>query len=200
MHGVEAGEEEVALKPFPVKPSAPKNVPKPPAPTKPAPEEATATPPPPAEVEFVSLAEQEKAVKEAAKPEQTVPEPTAQAPGPPEPPKPEAEEVPPKAPAQAPAPPGAPEPKVEAPGARTSSSEIAESPQNFSGKMVTVEGNIRLSSRGKDDLWYVLFDESGSAVVRSKQEIPYERCRLVATVNQTRLGQTYLEVQKHERL
>jgi hypothetical protein len=182
-----------------VKPPAPKPEAKPPAPPKPATEEAPVAKPPPTKVEFVSLGEREEPVKEA-KPEQTIPEPPAQPPVPPEPPKPKEEEVPPKPPAQAPAPPEPPKPKEEAPSAKTSTSEIAESPQTFSGKMIMVEGNIRLSSRGKDDLWYVLFDESGSAVVRSKEEIPYERCRLVVTVNQTRLGQTYLEVQKHERL
>lgn len=78
--------------------------------------------------------------------------------------------------------------------------DIANLPESFYGKTVSVEGSLRLSSRSDVDVWYVLFDDTGSIVVRSSQEIPYEQCRLFAVVRRTRLGQTYMEVQKYERM
>jgi len=78
--------------------------------------------------------------------------------------------------------------------------DISSSPDSFLGGVVILEGSIKLSSRGATGSWYVLFDDSGTAVVRSASDIPYESCRLTVKVEKTRLGQTYLEVQKAEKL
>ncbi len=79
-------------------------------------------------------------------------------------------------------------------------SDITESPESFHGKAITVKGNLKLSSEGNGDFWYLLFDDSGSAVVRSTSEIPYEKCTLKAKVEKTNMGQTYLEVQQFDKL
>ncbi len=81
---------------------------------------------------------------------------------------------------------------------RVTAAELSGSPRSFLGKRVSAEGIINLSSKGKDDFWYVLFDDTGSAVVRSKEEIPFDRCVLFAEVKETRLGQTYLDVQRYD--
>lgn len=93
-----------------------------------------------------------------------------------------------------------PPPEAEKPSTQTNAAEITESPRTYVGKTIGIKGTISLSSKGESDSWYVLFDETGSVVVRSTQEIPYERCRLSATVKQTRLGQTYLDVLKFYKL
>jgi cell division septation protein DedD len=86
------------------------------------------------------------------------------------------------------------------PSRLTRTGDISASPDSFIGEVVTLEGSIKLSSRGATGSWYVLFDESGTAVVRSASDIPYESCRLTVKVEKTRLGQTYLDVQKAEKL
>ena len=78
-------------------------------------------------------------------------------------------------------------------------SEIAKAPDSFFGKTVMLEGDIHMSSKGVEDFWYVLFDDSGSSVVRSKQEIPFDKARVSGTVQKTRLGQVYLDVVKFEK-
>jgi hypothetical protein len=89
-----------------------------------------------------------------------------------------------------------PEPPAR-PAARAeplSTADIMGSPDGFLGHTVAIEGEVKLSSRGPEDSWYMLFDGRGSAVVRSKEEIPYPRARILAKVEKTRLGQVYLEV------
>ena len=84
--------------------------------------------------------------------------------------------------------------------AKVSTAQIAEAPEEFHGKAVTIDGSIKLSSKGKNDAWYVLFDSSGSAVIRSRDEIPFDKVRVTAKVEKTKLGQTYLDVRKFEKL
>jgi hypothetical protein len=81
----------------------------------------------------------------------------------------------------------------------TSAWEIVDKPKDFYGKTVVLEGHMRLSSRGKEEFWYVLSDDSGTVVVRSTEDIPLKDCRVTATVEETsELGQTYLELKKCE--
>jgi len=220
--GLEVEEASKLIKPFPTKPPVQKPSPKPPRAEKPAEEK----PAPETGMEFVDLGEyEEPAKKEQAEKVPPEPEEEIKAPAQPEEEIPEKEEVPAepkteekpleeeiaratsKEPAEL-AEPAVAEPaeKTEKPEVKpgefvkTSAADLTESPKSFYGKTVSVEGTLRLSSRGKSDVWYVLFDDSGSTVVRNKGEIPCERCRLFAEVKQTRLGQTYLEVQRYEPL
>ncbi|MFH0956227.1 MAG: hypothetical protein V1813_00030, partial [Candidatus Aenigmatarchaeota archaeon] len=91
--------------------------------------------------------------------------------------------------------------KVPAPGGGEplSTADIMGSPEGFRGHTVAIEGDLRLSSRGAEDCWYMIFDGRGSAVVRSKEHIPCPRARILAKVEQTRLGQVYLEVISYEQ-
>jgi hypothetical protein len=116
---------------------------------------------------------------------------------------PEKKELPPAPPAPKkaePPPPPAPEPQKtpESPkageGKAITTEDIAKSSASLKGQTVAIVGDMKLSSKGADDRWYVLFDNKGTAVVRSKTEIPYVRARILAKVEQTRLGQIYLEV------
>ncbi len=79
------------------------------------------------------------------------------------------------------------------------SADLAQSPNDYIGKSVSMEGIIKLSSRGKKDVWYVLFDDTGSAVVRSGEDIPIDKVRVFAEIKETKLGQTYLDVLKYEK-
>ena len=97
-----------------------------------------------------------------------------------------------------PAIPGAAEAVAKA--AKAKASQIEKSPKSFQGKTVVLEGSLKLSSSSKNDTWYVIFDDSGSAVVRSASEIPYENSRITARVEKTRLGQVYLDVIRSEKL
>ncbi len=83
---------------------------------------------------------------------------------------------------------------------KASASQIEKSPKSFLGKTVALEGTLRLSSTSRNDTWYVIFDDSGSAVVRSASEIIHEKCRITARVEKTRLGQIYLDVIRTEKL
>jgi hypothetical protein len=85
-------------------------------------------------------------------------------------------------------------------GTPVESIEIAKDPKSFIGQSVSVEGELHLSSKGDEDAWYVLFDKSGSSIVRSKEEIPLKKCRITARVQKTKLGQIYLDVIRHEPL
>ncbi|MBN2330215.1 MAG: hypothetical protein JXC85_00190 [Candidatus Aenigmarchaeota archaeon] len=128
---------------------------------------------------------------------------------PPESPEPGKPPEPAEAPAEAKEP-GDQEPPVEAkpqmekppePPSESSiitTADLSQSPKDFIGKSVTMEGIIKLSSRGRNDVWYVLFDDTGSAVVRSRQDIPSDKVRIFAEIKETRLGQTYLDVLKYE--
>jgi hypothetical protein len=79
------------------------------------------------------------------------------------------------------------------------SADLAQSPKDYIGRSISMEGIIKLSSRGKKDVWYVLFDDTGSAVVRSGEDIPTDKVRVFAEIKETRLGQTYLDVLKYEK-
>jgi hypothetical protein len=79
------------------------------------------------------------------------------------------------------------------------SAAITKNLDTFLGQTVAIEGDIQLSSKGFEDVWYVLFDKSGSMVVRSEEEIPFKRCRIFARVEKTKLGQLYLDVTRFER-
>ncbi len=83
-------------------------------------------------------------------------------------------------------------------GAPVESAEIAKDPKSFIGQSVSVEGELHLSSKGDEDAWYVLFDKSGSSIVRSREEIPLNRCRITAKVQKTKLGQIYLDAIRYE--
>ena len=65
------------------------------------------------------------------------------------------------------------------------SADLSQSPKDYIGKSVTMEGIIKLSSRGKKDVWYVLFDDTGSAVVRSSEDIPSDKVRVFAEIKET---------------
>lgn len=173
--GMDLGEETGMVKPFPAGPDMREE----------KPEEVREAEEAGKGIKVVELGEAKKA------PERPKPMPS---------PEPAAPSARPEAPAQAP--PGKPSMPPPKPGkaVRKNASELAELPESMYGSPVMVEGSVRLSSRSSSGFWYVLFDDSGSVVVRSLQEIPYEQVRLTATARQTRLGQTYLEVQKVERL
>jgi len=83
---------------------------------------------------------------------------------------------------------------------KATASQIEKSPKSFQGKAVVLEGSLKPSSTGRNDTWYVIFDDTGSAVVRSASEIPFENCRITARVERTRMGQVYLDVIKSEKL
>jgi hypothetical protein len=74
--------------------------------------------------------------------------------------------------------------------------EFFTTPENFKGRTLSLEGDLSLSSKGDGDFWYVLSNESGSAVARSTNELPEGKVKIVAKVDQTRLGQVYLNVEK----
>jgi len=80
----------------------------------------------------------------------------------------------------------------------TKISDIVSDPESFTSD-ISVEGNLRLSSAGKDDFWYVIYDGTGSAVARSSDKIPHDRCRLTVTVEKTRIGQTFLQVKGYKK-
>jgi hypothetical protein len=85
-------------------------------------------------------------------------------------------------------------------GTPVDSAMITKDSKAFLGQTVAIEGDLQLSSKGKDDVWYVLFNKTGSSVVMSKKEIPLKRCRLFAKVEKTRLGQIYLNVTRYEKI
>ncbi len=95
----------------------------------------------------------------------------------------------------------APAPRVPEGTEKTiTTASITGSPQDFMGQTVAIEGDLKLSSKGSDDVWYVLFDGKGTAVARSRQELPYTRARIIAKVEKTRLGQIYLDIVRHEKI
>ena len=53
---------------------------------------------------------------------------------------------------------------------------------------------MTLSSKGESDFWYLLDDDSGTIVLRSKEEIKSESCKIDGEVKKTGLGQVYVEV------
>jgi hypothetical protein len=79
------------------------------------------------------------------------------------------------------------------------SEDITKEIDTFLGQAVAVEGDLQLSSKGTDDVWYILFDKSGSSIVRSKEEIKPKHCKLLAKVEKTKLGQVYLDVTRYEK-
>jgi hypothetical protein len=85
-------------------------------------------------------------------------------------------------------------------GTPVGSAEIVKDPKSFVGQTVSVQGDVQLSSKGAEDAWYVLFDKSGSSVLRSKEEIPLKRCKVTAKVEKTKLGQIYLDVIRYEKV
>jgi len=85
-------------------------------------------------------------------------------------------------------------------GTPVDSATIAKDPKSFIGQTVAIEGDLQLSSKGKDDVWYILFNKTGSSVVMSREEIPVKRCRLFAKVEKTRMGQIYLNVTRYEEI
>ncbi len=85
-------------------------------------------------------------------------------------------------------------------GKPIATAEITKDPGSFIDQTVAVEGELHLSSKGEDDVWYVLFDDSGSSIVMSKEEIPLSRCRIIAKVEKTKLGQIYLNVLRYEKV
>ncbi|MCD6496074.1 MAG: hypothetical protein J7K54_02270 [Candidatus Aenigmarchaeota archaeon] len=88
-------------------------------------------------------------------------------------------------------------PHDKAPTLKTA--EINDDAKTFMDQTVSVEGTLSLSSKGTD-FWYVLFDDSGSAIVRSEKEIPLKSCRITAVVKKTRLGQIYLDALRYEKI
>ncbi|UCD02769.1 MAG: hypothetical protein JSV63_03220 [Candidatus Aenigmatarchaeota archaeon] len=80
------------------------------------------------------------------------------------------------------------------------SSEISKDTETFLGQTVAIEGEIQLSSKGIDDFWYVFFDKGGSSVVRCKENLPFNKCRLFVKVERTKLGQIYLDVVRYKKL
>jgi hypothetical protein len=77
--------------------------------------------------------------------------------------------------------------------------KIAEDPDSFTDSTILVEGVLKPSTEAKNDYWYVLLDDSGSAVLRSNTLLKHEKCRITAKVEKTNLGQTYLEVLRCQR-
>ena len=85
-------------------------------------------------------------------------------------------------------------------GEESKVSEVMGNPEHYMGKPVAITGNVRLSSKGKDDFWYVLFDGTGSAVIRSREKLSSEKCKIHGRVEKTKLGQVFLEVQNSEEV
>jgi hypothetical protein len=175
IEGYEVGEDGM-LESYPEARREPEPPPKPEPAAKPAPVDEKDD-----EVEYVDLGEPEEP---AAKPPAAAPEPPAK-----------------EEPAPEPAPSaGPPKPMPSGKATEVNAAQVSESPQSFSDRVISIKGTVSLSSKGDNDAWYVLFDESGSVVVRSSKEIPFERVRIAATVSKTRLGQTYLDVRTFEKL
>lgn len=86
------------------------------------------------------------------------------------------------------------------PSVKANTRELTDNPDSYMGKTVIVEGDLKLSSRGENELWYLIFDDTGNSVVSSKKEIPHEKARIYSEVKKTRLGQIYLDVMKFEKM
>jgi len=185
--------ESGLLEPFPVKKPEPKPRP------KPEPEEKEEEPPPAEEdKDFMMMGQYAEPVKKRKVVK-------VRAGGKLEVRSPGGEEIPEEAIEKAPlagkqAEPPAEEEKEQRKTVMVKTYQINESPDSFKGKTVTMEGSLKLSSKGKNDAWYVMFDETGSAVVRSKEEIKFEKCRLTVRVEKTKLGQIYLDVKDFKKI